>query len=46
MEFRFFKDKKEHAVLDIFRDANKRIEDYFIGDTDGKRILQTIRSNL
>lgn len=26
--------------------ANKRIEDYFIGDTDGKRILQTIRSNL
>lgn len=33
-----FKDKKEHAVLDIFRDANKRIEDYFIGDTDGKRI--------
>ena len=29
-----FKDKKEHAVLDIFRDANKRIEDYFIGDTD------------
>ena len=41
-----FKDKKEHAVLDIFRDANKRIEDYFIGDTDGKRILQTIRSNL
>ena len=41
-----FKDKKEHAVLDIFRDANKRIEDYFIGNTDGKRILQTIRSNL
>ena len=27
-----FKDKKEHAVLDIFRDANKRIEDYFIDD--------------
>ena len=41
-----FKDKKEHTVLDIFRDANQRIEDYFIGDTDGKRILQTIRSNL
>ena len=31
-----FKDKKEHAVLDIFRGAN----------VDGKRILQTIRSNL
>ena len=27
-----FKDKKEHAVLDIFRDANIRIEDYFIDD--------------
>lgn len=41
-----FKDKKEHTVLDIFRDANQRIEDYFTDDTDGKRILQTIRSNL
>lgn len=41
-----FKDKKEHAVLDIFQDANKRIEDYFTDDTDGKRILQAIRNNL
>ena len=41
-----FKDKKEHTVIDIFRDANQRIEDYFTDDTDGKRILQTIRSNL
>lgn len=41
-----FKGKKEHTVLDIFRDANQRIEDYFTDDTDGKRILQTIRSNL
>ena len=46
LNHRVFKDKKEHAVLDIFRDANQRIENYFIGDTDGKRILQTIRSNL
>ena len=41
-----FKDKKEHAVLEIIRDANKHIEKYFTDDTDGKRILQTIRSNL
>ncbi len=41
-----FKDKKEHAVLDIFQDANRRIENYFTDDTDGKRILQTIRNNL
>lgn len=41
-----FKDKKEHAVLDIFQDANRQIENYFTDDTDGKRILQTIRNNL
>lgn len=41
-----FKDKKEHAVLDIFRDANKKIDDYFTDDADGRRILQTIRDNL
>lgn len=41
-----FKDKKKHAVLNIFRDANKRIEDYFADDADGKRILQAIRDNL
>lgn len=41
-----FKGKKEHAVLDIFQDANRRIENYFTDDTDGKRILQTIRNNL
>ena len=41
-----FKDKKEHVVLDIFQDANKRIEDYFTEDVEGKRILQTIRDNL
>lgn len=41
-----FKDKKEHAVIDIFKDANSRVESYFTDDTDGKRILQTIRDNL
>ena len=41
-----FKDKKEHTILDIFQIANKQIEDYFIGDSDGNRILQTIRDNL
>lgn len=41
-----FKDKKEHIVLDIFQDANKRIEDYFTDDAEGKRILKTIRDNL
>ncbi len=41
-----FKDKQEHVVLDIFHDANKRIEDYFTNDAEGKRILQTIRDNL
>ena len=41
-----FKDKKGHAVLDIFQDANRRIENYFTDDTDGKCILQTIRNNL
>ena len=42
----FSKIKKKHAVLDIFQDANRRIENYFTDDTDGKRILQTIRNNL
>lgn len=41
-----FKDKQEHVVLDIFHDANKKIEDYFTNDAEGKRILQTIRDNL
>lgn len=41
-----FKDKKEHVVLDIFKDANKKIEDYFTGDAEGKCILQAIRDNL
>lgn len=41
-----FKDKKEHPVIDIFQNANEQIENYFIEDVDGKRILQTIRDNL
>lgn len=40
-----FKDKKEHKVLEIIRDANKNIEEYFTND-DGKCILKTIRDNL
>ena len=34
-----FKDKKEHAILDILKNANDSIERYFTSDTDGKRIL-------
>lgn len=41
-----FKDKKEHMLLDIFQEANEKIEDYFTDDEEGKRILQTIRDNL
>lgn len=41
-----FKDKKEHQILDIFQEANNKIEDYFTDDLEGKRILQTIRDNL
>lgn len=41
-----FKDKKEHEVINIFKEANKQIEEYFTDDEDGKRILQTIRNNL
>ena len=41
-----FKDKKEHAIRDIFQDANMKIENYFTNDEEGKHILQTIRDNL
>ena len=41
-----FKNKKEHTVLDILKNANDSIEKYFTQDVDGKRILQTIRDNL
>lgn len=41
-----FKDKKDHVVLDIFQQANQRIEQYFTEDVEGKRILKTIRDNL
>lgn len=41
-----FKDKKEHVILDIFQEANEKIEDYFTDDEEGKHILQTIRDNL
>lgn len=41
-----FKDKKEHEILEIFQEANNRIETYFLSDEEGKYILQTIRNNL
>lgn len=41
-----FKGKKEHKVLEIFKNANKEIEEYFLNDTEGKSILETIRNNL
>ena len=41
-----FKNKKEHVLQEIFRDANGRIENYFTEDSNGKAILQTIRDNL
>ena len=41
-----FKDKKEHKILDIFQEANEKIEKFFINDYEGKQILQTIRNNL
>lgn len=41
-----FKDKKDHMILDIFQEANEKIEQYFTDNEDGKRILKTIRDNL
>lgn len=41
-----FKDKKEHRILDVFQEANKKIENFFMDDEEGKNILQTIRDNL
>lgn len=41
-----FKNKKEHQILEIFEEANKKIEEYFLDDIEGKRILKTIRDNL
>lgn len=41
-----FKGKKEHAIKDIFQEANIKIEEYFMNDHEGKCILQTICDNL
>ena len=41
-----FKGKKEHAIKDIFQEANTQIEEYFTNDPEGKCILQTICNNL
>ncbi len=40
------KNNKDHRLLQIFRDANTSIEQYFTEDDDGKTILETIRDNL
>jgi putative ATP-dependent endonuclease of OLD family len=40
------KNTEEHKLLQIFQDANTRIESYFTEDEEGKVILQTIRENL
>ena len=41
-----FKDKKEHTIRNIIKEANEKIDNYFTEDTEGKQILQTIRDNL
>lgn len=41
-----FKDKKEHKVLDIIKDANRKIDEYFTKDAEGKLILKTICNTL
>lgn len=41
-----FKDKKEHVLRNIIKEANEKIDNYFTEDIEGKQILQTIRDNL
>lgn len=41
-----FKDKQDHALMHIFKNANQSIEKYFTEDDDGKVILKSIRDNL
>ena len=40
------KNSEDHKLLQIFRDANSSIDQYFLQDPEGKVILQTIRENL
>lgn len=40
------KNKEDHRLLQIFRDANTSIDQYFLEDSEGKVILQTIRDHL
>ena len=40
------KNTENHKLLQIFRDANTSIENYFAEDEEGKVILKTIRDNL
>lgn len=41
-----FKDKTDHELIRIFKDANQDIEKYFTENDDGKIILHSIRDNL
>ena len=41
-----FKDKTDHELIRIFKDANRDIERYFTEDDEGKVILHSIRDNL
>lgn len=40
-----FRDKKKHRILEIMKDANSNIENYFT-EEEGRQILDTIRDNL
>ena len=41
-----FKNKNEHKVIEIFKNANREIEEFFSNDKEGSHILQTIRDTL
>ena len=41
-----FQHKDEHRLMQIFKEANSEIEQYFTEDNEGKVILETIRNNL
>ncbi len=41
-----FKDKSDHELVQILKDANINIEKYFTENPDGKTVLENIRNNL
>lgn len=41
-----FRDKNTHKILEVMKNANDEIDNYFTKDDEGKKILQTIRNNL